>query len=53
MDGSVEAVLQGGADAVNQMIVLARQGPRSAHVTGLRVSDADGQFSAFEMRPTE
>jgi acylphosphatase len=53
MDGSVEAVLQGSADAVNQMIVLARQGPRSAHVTGVRVSDADGQFTAFEMRPTE
>lgn len=53
MDGSVEAVVQGSADAVNQMIALARQGPRSAHVTGVRVSDADGQFTAFEMRPTE
>jgi acylphosphatase len=53
MDGSVEAVVQGSTDAVDQMIALARQGPRSAHVTGVRVSDADGQFTAFEMRPTE
>lgn len=53
MDGSVEAVVQGSADAVNQMIAFAHQGPRSAHVTGVRVSDADGQFTAFEMRPTE
>lgn len=53
MDGSVEAVVQGSADAVNQMIEMAHQGPRSAHVTDIRVSDADGQFTAFEMRPTE
>lgn len=53
MDGSVEAVVQGSTDAVDQMIASARQGPRSAQVTGVRVSDADGQFTAFEMRPTE
>lgn len=53
MDGSVEAVVQGSTDAVDQMIALARQGPRSAHVTAVRVTDADGQFTAFEMRPTE
>ena len=53
MDGSVEAVIQGSADAIDQMIALARQGPRSSHVTAIRVSDADGEFTAFEMRPTE
>lgn len=53
MDGSVEAVVQGSADAVDQMTALARQGPRSAHVTGIRVSDADGEFAAFELRQTE
>lgn len=52
-DGSVEAVVQGSDDAVNQMIAFARQGPRSAQVTGVRVSDADGQFPAFDLRPTE
>jgi acylphosphatase len=52
-DGSVEAVVQGSDDAVNQIIALARQGPRSAHVTGVRVSDADGQFLEFDLRPTE
>ena len=53
MDGSVEAVVQGSVEAVDQMIALARQGPRSAHVTEVRVSDADGQFTAFEMRRSE
>jgi len=53
MDGSVEAVVQGSADAVDQIIALARQGPRSAHVTAVRVSNVDGQFTAFEMRATE
>jgi acylphosphatase len=53
LDGSVEAVVQGSADAVDQIVALARHGPRSAHVTGVRISDADGQFTAFEMRPTE
>ena len=53
MDGSVEAVVQGSADAVDQMIAFARQGPRSARVTAVEISDADGEFAAFEMRPTE
>ena len=52
-DGSVEAVVQGSDDAVNQLIALARQGPRSAHVTEVRVSDAEGQFPDFDLRPTE
>jgi len=52
-DGSVEAVVQGSDDAVNQIIALARQGPRSAHVTDVKVSDADGQFPEFDLRPTE
>ena len=53
VDGSVEAVVQGSADAVNQLIAMATQGPSSAHVTDVRVSDADGQFSEFDLRPTE
>lgn len=52
-DGSVEAIVQGSDDAVNQIIALARQGPRSARVTEVSVSDADGHFPEFDLRPTE
>ena len=31
-DGSVEAVFEGSAPAVEQMVAWCRQGPRSAHV---------------------
>jgi len=52
-DGSVEAVVQGGAEAVNAIIAVARRGPPSAHVTNIRISDADGRFAGFELLPTE
>ncbi|MDX1440674.1 MAG: acylphosphatase [Rubricoccaceae bacterium] len=52
LDGSVEAVVQGEPGAVDELIALARRGPRSARVTNVRISDADGQFSEFELRPT-
>jgi acylphosphatase len=52
-DGSVEAVVQGRAEAVAAIIALARRGPPSAHVTDIRISDADGQFAAFDLLPTE
>jgi acylphosphatase len=52
-DGSVEALVQGSAEAVEAIIVVARRGPPSAKVTGVRIADADGQFSAFDLLPTE
>ena len=52
-DGSVEAVVQGSADAVAAMIAQAKQGPRTARVTNVKVSDAAGQFSDFDTLPTE
>jgi acylphosphatase len=52
-DGSVEAMVQGGAEAVNAIIAVARRGPPSATVTGVRITDADGQFAAFDLLPTE
>lgn len=53
MDGSVEAVVQGSAEAVAAIIERARRGPPSAHVTDIKISDADGRFGAFDLLPTE
>jgi len=51
-DGSVEAMVAGPADAVEQMVVWARQGPRSAVVSAVDVFADQGNFDAFEQRPT-
>jgi acylphosphatase len=51
-DGSVEAVIQGPAGAVETMTNWARQGPPSAVVSEVAVSEASGEFSGFEVRPT-
>lgn len=52
-DGGVEAVVQGSAEAADAIIALAQRGPPSAHVTGVSVSDASGQFESFDTLPTE
>ena len=52
-DGSVEAVVQGGTDTIAAIIALARRGPPSARVTDVRISDTDGRFEEFDLRPTE
>jgi acylphosphatase len=52
-DGSVEAVIQGSAEAVDTMIAWARRGPASAVVAGVQVTDATGDYAGFETRPTE
>ena len=52
-DGSVEAVVQGEQEAVDAVIAWARHGPRSARVTDVQVTEAGGDFSGFEARPTE
>lgn len=51
-DGSVEAVVQGPPDAVDALIEAARRGPRSARVSDVQVSEAEGLFEGFELRPT-
>jgi acylphosphatase len=38
-DGRVEAVFEGEAPAVDQMVDWCRQGPRGAIVTGIQVDD--------------
>lgn len=51
-DGSVEALIQGAPDAVEAMTAWARRGPPSAVVAEVKVSEASGEFSSFEVRPT-
>lgn len=53
-DGSVEALLQGSADAVASLIDWARRGPPAACVDDLRESSVDDEpaHARFEMRPT-
>jgi acylphosphatase len=52
-DGSVEAVLQGPPDAVEDMMALCRQGPPGArvHRVGI-IGEGVGAFGGFEVRPT-
>ena len=52
-DGSVEAVVQGAPAAVETMIEWARRGPPSAVVSDVQITDAGGDYAAFETRPTE
>ena len=51
-DGSVEAVVQGPAPAVEAMRSWAERGPPSAGVTQVEATPAEGEFAGFEMRPT-
>lgn len=48
----VEAVFEGPADKVGQLIDWCRQGPPAANVTDLRVSwqDYAGEFDSFTVR---
>lgn len=55
-DGSVEAVIQGEADAVARIVAWARRGPPAARVDELHETDPEPQFRSryegFEERPT-
>ena len=53
LDGRVEAMIQGTPDAVAAMIAWARHGPRSAVVERVEVEPGEGEYDAYEMRPTE
>ena len=52
-DGTVEAVVDGDPEAVRALVAWARRGPPSARVTGVEISETEGPFARFEMRPTE
>ncbi len=51
-DGTVEAVVEGAADAVDTLVAWARRGPPSALVSEVQVTEVAGSFERFEMRPT-
>jgi len=52
-DGTVEALLQGSAEAVEALIAWARRGPPGSHVTDVVViAKEETPFSGFELRPT-
>ncbi len=48
LDGSVEAVAQGPADAVQALVDWAQRGPSLARVDEVVVGDAEGAFEGFE-----
>jgi acylphosphatase len=52
LDGTVEAVIQGQARALEAMIAWARRGPEAAEVAEVEVADAQGDFPSFEKRPS-
>jgi acylphosphatase len=51
-DGSVEAMVAGAVDAIEQIVAWARRGPGSAVVASVEVFAGEGSFAAFEQRPT-
>ena len=51
-DGTVEAVVDGDATAVEAIIAWARRGPPGARVADVAVGAADGTFGDFDWLPT-
>jgi acylphosphatase len=51
--GSVEAMIEGTPDAVQALLAWARLGPPAARVERVEVSEAEGVFAGFELRPTQ
>jgi acylphosphatase len=49
-DGSVEAVVQGTAEAIAEIIRCAERGPRAARVVRVETGDATGEFQNFTVR---
>jgi len=47
-DGSVEAIVAGPREALDQIIDWARKGPPSAAVTRVDVLTGEGNFESFE-----
>ena len=50
-DGTVEAVIEGDAEAVERVVEWCREGPSRAEVSGVRVTERDPQgLAGFEIR---
>ena len=52
-DGSVEAMVQGTADAVAAITEWARRGPPGSLVSELKELEGSGEYKSFDTRPTE
>ena len=54
-DGTVEAVVQGEKESIEQMLEWCRRGPSGSRVTDVatRELDADPALLTFDLRPTE
>ncbi len=54
LDGTVEAVVQGEAFAIDSIVEWARQGPPGARVDSVDVESADdeGDYDAFDKQST-
>lgn len=51
-DGTVEAELHGDGEALDDVLSALRQGPRSARVDALQITDIGlGRQDGFEIRP--
>jgi len=51
-DGTVEAMLQGAAHAVDALVRWAHRGPLLAEVSRVESAPGSGDFTGFEMRET-
>ncbi len=51
--GSVEAMIAGTPEALQVLTAWARLGPPAARVERIEDNAADGEFTGFELRPTE
>ncbi len=51
--GCVEAMIEGAPEALDALIAWARVGPAAAQVERVDVSTAEGQFTSFELWPTQ
>ena len=52
MDGSVEAVVQGSAEAVDAITRWSHRGPEQARVEKVEATAAEGEFGSFDKHPT-
>lgn len=53
-DGTVEAVINGTEEAVEQMLAACRTGPGAAQVTGIDIDEIEPEnVKGFEVRPTK
>ena len=51
--GSVEAMIEGTPESIEALISWARVGPAAATVERVDITQTEGSFSGFELRPTE